>query len=281
MLQISDNNEYSLFSFIKRTDLLKLSEVLDVFSNSKSLFSNLRIDINEKKVDRDELYKDLDKLIYLNFVAIETFKLLSRDLYDLYKIEYPVGSIESFVNYKFGSFINEINLFNKLLREEQCDDWYQKENTHFYRYAYREPKIGFGFYIWKSKSADDIHFYTEYFEEILTFFKDEIFSFLTNKNIDPVDPVDLSDSSGVEKIIYLKELGILDFLRSKEPFNTSTNALANIVSGITGIPQTTAQSSLNPMFSKGVDQRNNPMETKETLNKVIQKLISIGFNPSK
>ena len=79
MLQISDNNEYSLFSFIKRTDLLKLSEVLDVFSNSKSLFSNLRIDINEKKVDRDELYKDLDKLIYLNFVAIETFKLLSRD----------------------------------------------------------------------------------------------------------------------------------------------------------------------------------------------------------
>jgi len=281
MLQISINNEYSLFSIIKREDIFSLFKRLNVVLKSKFLFRFLKIDINEKIVHRDESYKDLNKLIYVNYVPIDSFKLIVKDLYKLYRIDYPHGSIDNFVEYKFGSFIYEITLFSKLLQEEFCDDWYQKDNTHFYRYKNEDPYFGFGFFLWEPQSTDDVHFYIGYLEEILNFLNAEISSFLTNKYIDPIAPVDLKVSKGTEKIIMLEKLGVLDFLKSKEPFNTSTNLLASVVSGITGIPQKTAQSYLNPMFSKDTGQKNNPMNTKKTLDKVNQKLISIGFKPSK
>jgi len=92
------------------------------------------------------------------------------------------------------------------------------------------------------------------------------------------DNIDFSDNIGTEKIIMLHKLGILDFLRSKEPFNTSINTLASVISGITGIKKTVAQSYLNPIYSNTVIQKNNPLNTKSTVNKVTQKLISIGYN---
>ena len=94
------------------------------------------------------------------------------------------------------------------------------------------------------------------------------------------DNIDFSDNLGTEKIIMLYKLGILDILRSKEPFNASTNALASVISGITGIKKTVAQSYLNPIYSKGVSQKNNPLSTESTVNKVTQKLILIGYNQS-
>lgn len=90
--------------------------------------------------------------------------------------------------------------------------------------------------------------------------------------------IDLSDSKGTEKIIMLNELGILDFLREKKPFNVSTNALASAISGLTGIEQKTVQSYINPIFSKDVNQKNNPLNSKKTVSKINQKLISIGYN---
>ena len=92
------------------------------------------------------------------------------------------------------------------------------------------------------------------------------------------DNIDFSDNIGTEKIIMLHKLGILDFLRSKEPFNASINTLASVISGITGIKKTVAQSYLNPIYSNTVIQKNNPLNTKSTVNKVTQKLISIGYN---
>jgi hypothetical protein len=91
--------------------------------------------------------------------------------------------------------------------------------------------------------------------------------------------IDLSDSKGTEKIIMLEQLGILDFLSTKEPFNISKNALASALSGITGIDQKTIQSYINPINNPSADQKNNPLLRTKTVDKVNQKLISIGFKP--
>jgi len=95
--------------------------------------------------------------------------------------------------------------------------------------------------------------------------------------------IDLSDSSHTEKIIYLHELGIIDFLRTKQPFNTSINSLATVLSAITGVKPETKhiQSMLNPIISKEAGQKNNPLNSKKTVSKVQNQLINIGFNLNK
>jgi len=83
---------------------------------------------------------------------------------------------------------------------------------------------------------------------------------------------DLSDSLGIEKLIYLKELGVLDFLKNKRPFNTSTNHLATFLSAVTGEKARTLQSYLNAHFSKNNDNKNDfykDSKTKERVKGVI------------
>ena len=92
--------------------------------------------------------------------------------------------------------------------------------------------------------------------------------------------LDFSAPKGTEKIIMLHQLGILDFLKEKEPFNLSTNALASVISWITGEKREVMQSYLNPIFSKNVSQKNNPLKTESTVKKIKHKLILIGYNPT-
>jgi hypothetical protein len=88
---------------------------------------------------------------------------------------------------------------------------------------------------------------------------------------------DLSESSATEKIIYLQKLGIIDFLRTKQPFSTSVNSLATILSSLTGEKSTTLQPMLNAMLSPNVSKKNNPLKSKTGLTKVEKTLIQIGF----
>lgn len=95
--------------------------------------------------------------------------------------------------------------------------------------------------------------------------------------------IDYSNNSKTERIVFLHELGILDFMQKKmikELHGFSINKLAEIISTFTDIDQKTAQSYLNPMFTKDAIQKNNPL-TKSNLEKVKTKLNNIGFNTSK
>jgi hypothetical protein len=112
--------------------------------------------------------------------------------------------------------------------------------------------------------------------ELLLFKRKEI----SSNNYEKLD-IDFSDSKGTEKIIMLHKLGVLDFLRTKEPFNLSINSLATALSGITGIDTKTIQSYINPIYSNSTNQKNNPLNSIKTVDKVEQKLISIGFKPFK
>jgi hypothetical protein len=92
--------------------------------------------------------------------------------------------------------------------------------------------------------------------------------------------INYSNNSLAERIVFMQELGILDYLSikmNKELHNFSANKLAEIVSTFSGISQSTAQSYLNPIFSKGVDQQKSPL-TAKTLKKVRDKLGNIGFD---
>lgn len=93
--------------------------------------------------------------------------------------------------------------------------------------------------------------------------------------------IDLSDTTATEKIIYLQKLGVIEFLRDKEPFRASVNLLATVLSSVTGEKSMTLQSYLNPMFSSGIAQKNNPLTKTDTVAKVDSQLIKIGFNHNK
>jgi hypothetical protein len=100
-----------------------------------------------------------------------------------------------------------------------------------------------------------------------------------NETIQPEpEAVDLSNTRAVDKILYLHKLGIIDFLRGQQPFNTSVNSLATIFSAITGEKSGTLQPMLNPMLSKKVDDSNNPLNSKKAVERVKNQLINIGFN---
>lgn len=89
--------------------------------------------------------------------------------------------------------------------------------------------------------------------------------------------IDNSDTKATEKIIYLKELGVLDFLLTKEPFNASTNALANVLSTITGERANTLQPYLNPIINPTAGQKKNALNNTKNVEKIKQSLISSGF----
>jgi len=93
--------------------------------------------------------------------------------------------------------------------------------------------------------------------------------------------LDLSYTSATDKVIYLDQLGILDFLRAKSPFNMSINQLATVLSAITGEKTGTLQSMLNPIFSTETNQKNNPLTKFKNLAKIKGALNNIGFESQK
>lgn len=115
-------------------------------------------------------------------------------------------------------------------------------------------------------------------KEFQRFIKAEIES---HKTFEKEELIDLSDSTATEKIIYLNELGIIDFLRDKQPFNTTVNRLATVLSALTGEKAGTIQSYLNPTLNSNTAQKNNPLIKTEKVKKIKQILIEIGFNLNK
>jgi len=113
------------------------------------------------------------------------------------------------------------------------------------------------------------------FEDILNEYLNEIYQ-KQNQQPEP-ETIDLSDTTATEKIIYLHKLGVIDFLRKQQPFNTSINSLATVLSAVTGANSRTIQSMLNAMLSKNVNDKNNPLNSQKPTNKVIKQLIQIGF----
>lgn len=93
------------------------------------------------------------------------------------------------------------------------------------------------------------------------------------------EPLDLSNTSAVEKIIYLNELGIIDFLRTKPEFMLSANLMATFLSAITDEKAATLQTSINRLINNDTDDKNHPYKTKGTVNKIRQTFIDKNIKP--
>lgn len=89
--------------------------------------------------------------------------------------------------------------------------------------------------------------------------------------------IDLSDTSIIGKVVYLQKLGVVDYLRTKQPFSTSVNSIATILSAITGAKSTSIQPLLNPLLSKDVHSKNNPLNSLKVVYSVENILINMGF----
>lgn len=94
------------------------------------------------------------------------------------------------------------------------------------------------------------------------------------------ETVDSEILSASAKVIYIIELGIVDFLRSKHPvLCTSVNKLAYSLSKITGEKQGTIQSYLNRILNeKNVDGKNPYINTK-VVTAIREALLMNGIQP--
>ena len=116
------------------------------------------------------------------------------------------------------------------------------------------------------------------FQEVIAFIRLKIAECKYGKTEVKEVEIDLSETNGREKIIYLQKMGIIDFLRTKTPFNTNTHSLASFLSGITGIKTSSIYPMINPIVNNSVSQTNNPMNSLKAVEKVEKELIRIGIN---
>jgi hypothetical protein len=91
------------------------------------------------------------------------------------------------------------------------------------------------------------------------------------------EAVDMSDTSAVEKIIFLNELGIIDYIRTKSKIGISNSSLSSVLSGITGIKPETIKPSLNRLSSNDIIDNKHPYYTTKTVHKIKTLLNKLGF----
>lgn len=197
------------------------------------------------------------------------------ELNRVYYFEYLINKLQKQV----GKIPTESNKdFIKRLKDEGFDD---VENfVEFYIYSLKNGLLEYSKTQLKIENVSiESHWELKnesfIFEDILNEYLNEIYQ-KQNQQPEP-ETIDLSDTTATEKIIYLHELGVIDFLRTKQPFNTSINSLATVLSAVTGANSRTIQSMLNAMLSKNVNDKNNPLNSQKPTNKVIKQLIQIGF----
>jgi hypothetical protein len=79
------------------------------------------------------------------------------------------------------------------------------------------------------------------------------------------------------KILFLSELGVIDFLIKQIPFNSSSLALSKALSHVTGEGAMTLNRYILPLQNSSSTQDRNPRNNQDNLDYVKSELNSIGF----
>lgn len=242
-----------------------------------------------------------DIKIYLD---VELNKIIydSTDGYDVVLFNSFVKSFKSFCLQKIEKVFLEIKKDNKLnptvlkLRSKDTLTLVLRDNGRSLSENKSKKIFNLSFYIIENKKIkiDLVEIWYSNFEEkidekilkilvnlfqLTILINDVARTIILNSDSETNDKeIDLSDTIGIDKILYLQKLGVIDFLRVQQPFSTSVNSLASVLSAITGEKAGTLQPMLNPMLSKKVDDKNNPLNSKKAVGRVEKQLINIGFN---
>lgn len=100
-------------------------------------------------------------------------------------------------------------------------------------------------------------------------------------NIIQSDVEELANSENIlslnnaEKIVLLNELGVIDFLKAKQPFNASGNILAKILSMLMNEKQSTVSAALRGLSDK--DPKRDPYKNEKNKEKILNILLKEGF----
>ena len=183
--------------------------------------------------------------------TIEEYKIDYPNLLDYYKKQHIDNDEINFIE-------SEILLIKESIRliiEHQKSELEEKEEIDLYKLM-MEP-------------------YLSSYKKIILFLETRELELKPASSI--FEPLDLSDAKEVEKIIYLNELGIIDFLRTKTKAGISNNSLASILSGITGTKADTIKPSLNRLSSNDKLDNRHPYYNDKTVAKVRTFLTKLGF----
>lgn len=208
--------------------------------------------------------KKITKKDFLNYCEIEV-DLLKKHIINRVELlnDKDTHSLVIERNFGIGGSSKPQSVYEKISRKKELETLIEKVDKSYGNHTC----ININTLIETAKTEmclNDIEFIESVFEN---------FNFIKLEQAES-EPDDLSDTNTVQKIIYLNELGIIDFLRTKPEFMGSVNLMATILSSVTGVKATTLQSSLNRLVINDIDDRNHPYATKSTVNKVRQTLIN-------
>jgi hypothetical protein len=255
--------ESKLITFFKEaSSYTKFERIKYIYELTNNLDLDLLFDLKDEFIMfglalKTKAQFQEDKNFITPILTKEDFKFENRNnIFTYMKIHLKDYEAEShdFVKEEFNSFIEEIDDLIKRKLSDLPKNSRHKNNLNYEQFVEIEP--------------DDIDVYAH-------LGGDEF----ENNNI--YELIDLSDTSLVEKIIYLEKLGIIEFLRGQKPFNTSVNSIANVFSAITGAKSTSIQPLLNPLINRDFYNKNNPMNSTKTVYSVDNKLGNLGFQLNK
>jgi len=245
-------NVNSLTNFERKKKIYELTNNLDVY-----LLHDLRFEVHSFYMDK------IFEKIYAEGLRIKNVKALKYE--DSEEIQHLVFEYEPFTNQAHRRFFDNFMLNYSKIMNSFLEDF--------------ELQL-FGDVIYNSCE------FFEILEELIKREKEpskkEELGTISEieEQFEIVEPVDLSYATITERIIYLKLLGVIDFLYDKPPFNSNISSLANVISRITGGGKRHIQSMLNRVLKtkdEEVDEK-NPMYSKK-VPEVRDKLIEMRFKP--
>lgn len=190
-----------------------------------------------------------------------TIKSLYERNEEIKSLRYDILKEEYLKHHKSGKGTMDDEEFRNFLDIDGHKKMNKRTNTEFNTY---DVKLTFLLY-----KAQNLGFTVDIQEKLQ-------FNQIENENIADLAYI---DAKGSEKLIYLKETGIIDFLKEKYP-DVSELKLAMLLSAITG--EKYLQPGLNAMEgSQKYSDKKSPYFSKKTVPKVESQLIKWGFFPVK
>lgn len=171
-------NEYSLISIIDRWNVNSLYQNEEVLGINKEIVS-ITEDQKRGRLDKG-LYGEFGEVIFLNYVPLDIFKLVVKDLYEVYKRQYLYGQLDDFLESTIEPMKYEFEQFLLPITQGKVNHWDTHNDISLYRYTDFDRPFSH-YYAWKVFAQDSLHFYETYLNSILLFFKDEIKQYLNNE----------------------------------------------------------------------------------------------------
>lgn len=255
----------NLFSF--QSKIFELTK-----GNNLELLVQLFNDIGYDFIYKLEKYLVDNKIeFFRNDTKIELHKKIGNDLFNQFS-EYGTCKYIPNENYTEKDFMKYIKNNSSVVFEFGYFHFTldKKIDRDYHSIRYQRSN--------ESKELKDLR---EYFENVFSFMSEVVESEYAKikivDNYTEPEPFDFSDTSAVEKIIYLNELGIIKFLRTNAKAGISNGSLASLLSAITGIRADTIKPSLNRLDKKDIDDNKHPYYKADNVSKIKKRIEDLGI----